>query len=168
MSRPATCRDAARALRPLAALPLALALLACAGKPPEPARAPTPRVIVETAAGGHHAVRVELARTDEEHERGLMHRQALDEDAGMLFVFPDAAPRSFWMKNTLIPLDLLFIDEAGVVAGIVRDAEPLTLTPRTPGPDVAARWVLEVKGGWAARHGVAPGARVRFEDVPRW
>ena len=150
------------------ALPLALALLACAGKAPEAPRAPTPRVVVEAADGAHHPVAVELARTDAEHERGLMFRRELAEDAGMLFVFPDSAPRTFWMKNTLIPLDMLFIDEAGVVAGVVRDAEPLTLTPRSPGPEISARWVLEVRGGWAARHGVAPGARVRFEDVPRW
>jgi uncharacterized membrane protein (UPF0127 family) len=156
---------------PRLALPALLALLACAGRPaepPAPPPAPAPRVVVETAAGGRHAVTVELARTGAEQERGLMHRRELAEDAGMLFVFPEAAPRSFWMKNTLIPLDLLFIDEAGVVAGIVRDAEPLSLTPRGPGPDVAARWVLEVRGGWAARHGVEPGARVRLEQVPRF
>jgi uncharacterized membrane protein (UPF0127 family) len=146
---------------------LALSLLCCAPKAPEAARPPPPRVVVETA-GGRHAVTVELARTDAEHERGLMFRKELAEDAGMLFVFPDSAPRAFWMRNTLIPLDMLFIDEAGVVAGIVRDAEPLTLTPRSPGPEILVRYVLEVRGGWAARHGVAPGARVRLEDVPRW
>jgi uncharacterized membrane protein (UPF0127 family) len=156
----------AAAARP--ALALALALLACAGKAPEAPRPPAPRVVVETADGGRHAVTVELARTDAEHERGLMYRRELAEDAGMLFVFPEAAPRTFWMKNTLIPLDMLFIDEAGVVAGVVRDAEPLTLTPRGPGPEIRARWVLEVRGGWAARHGVEPGARVRLENVPRW
>jgi uncharacterized membrane protein (UPF0127 family) len=154
-------------LRALAALP-ALAMLACAGKPPEAPHPPPPRVVIETADGGRHTVTVEVARTDAEHERGLMYRQDLAEDAGMLFVFPESAPRAFWMKNTLVPLDMLFIDEAGVVAGLVRDAEPLTLTPRGPGPGISARYVLEVRGGWAARHGVGPGARVRMEDVPRW
>jgi uncharacterized protein len=157
---------AARLALPL--LPLALALLACAAKPPEPVRPPPPRVVVETADGGRHAVTVELARTAAEQERGLMHRRELAEDAGMLFVFGEAGPHTFWMKDTLIPLDMLFIDEAGVVAGIVREAEPLTLVPRSPGPEVQARWVLEVRGGWAARHGVTPGARVRLENVPRW
>ncbi len=155
-----------------AALSLALTLLACAkapaSAPPRPPTPPTPRVVVETAAGGRHAVTVELALTGAEQERGLMFRRALAEDAGMLFVFHEAAPRTFWMKNTLIPLDMLFIDDAGVVAGIVRDAEPLTLTPRGPGPGVDARFVLEVPGGWAARHGVEPGARVRLENVPRF
>jgi len=157
----------AAAPRVTAALALAVSLLACAGQPAEAARPPAPTVVVETPQG-RHVVTVELARTDAEHERGLMYRKELAEDAGMLFVFPDSAPRTFWMRNTLIPLDLLFIDEAGVVAGIVRDAEPLTLTPRSPGPGVSARYVLEVRGGWAARHGVTPGARVRLEDVPRF
>lgn len=169
--RPAAARLA------LAALLAALAWPACAGKPAEPAAparpaaaapAAAPRVVLETPDGGRHEVAVELALTAAEQERGLMHRRELADGTGMLFVFREAAPRSFWMKNTLIPLDLIFIDEAGVVAGVVRDAEPLTLTPRTPGPDVLARWVLEVPGGWAARHGVAPGARVRLENVPRW
>jgi hypothetical protein len=171
MSRAATARLARPPRRArLPALPLALALLACAGKPqpPEAPRPPSPRVVVVAADGSRHPVTVEVARTDEEHERGLMFRKELAEDAGMLFVFPEAAPRTFWMKNTLLPLDMIFIDEAGVVAGVVRDAEPLTLAPRSPGPDVAARWVLEVRGGWAARHGVAPGARVRLDEVPRW
>ncbi len=169
-------RRAAAAALPALALALALAALpACASKPAEPpaaapARPPAavPRVVVETAAGGRHAVTVELALTPAEQERGLMHRRDLAEDAGMLFVFAEAGPRAFWMKNTPIPLDMLFIDDGGVVAGIVRDAEPLTLTPRTPGPDVPARFVLEVRGGWAARYGVANGDRVRLENVPRW
>lgn len=171
-------RRAAAARLALPALLAALALASCAGKPAEPAAPPRPaaaaaapapaRVVVETADGRAHEVTVELARTAEEQARGLMHRRELAEGTGMLFVFAEAAPRSFWMKNTLIPLDMLFIDEAGVVAGLVREAEPLTLEPRTAGPDVKARWVLEVPGGWAARHGVAPGARVRLENVPRW
>jgi hypothetical protein len=129
-----------------------------------PAAAPNPpRVVVETADGRRLAVAVELARTEAEQERGLMYRRELAEEAGMLFIFGETAHRSFWMKNTLIPLDMLFFDEAGVLAAIVRDAEPLTLVLRDPG--VASRFVLEVRGGWAARHGVAPGARLRLESV---
>jgi uncharacterized membrane protein (UPF0127 family) len=131
---------------------------------PEPAPRPAPRVVVETPEGARHAVAVELARTDEERERGLMFRRELAEDAGMLFLFAESDRHAFWMKNTLIPLDMLFIDEGGRVAAIVAGAEPLTLTPRDPG--VENRYVLEVRGGWAARHGVRPGARVRFENVP--
>jgi uncharacterized membrane protein (UPF0127 family) len=156
-----------RATRPVArralGAALGLALAACASAAgPEAARAP--RVVLEAADGKPHAVRVELARTPREQEQGLMFRRELAEDAGMLFIFPASDRRAFWMKNTLIPLDMIFIDEGGRVAGLVENAEPLTLTPRDPG--VPARYVLEVRGGWAARHGVRPGARVRFENVP--
>lgn len=162
---PARARDAAT--RSLALGLAGLLLAACAAQPPpEPPAAPRPRVVLETAAGARHVVAVELARTPAEQERGLMHRRELAEDAGMLFLFPESRVHSFWMKNTLIPLDLIFIDEAGVVVGIVRQAEPLTLSPRSTG--VPSRYVLEVAGGWAERHGVAPGARVRLEDVPRY
>jgi uncharacterized membrane protein (UPF0127 family) len=149
-----------------ALLLVAASLAGCASSSrpePTPPR-PAPRVVVETPEGGRHAVAVELARTDAERERGLMFRRELAEDAGMLFLFEESDRHAFWMKNTLLPLDMLFIDEGGRVAGLVADAEPLTLTPRDPG--VASRYVLEVRGGWAARHGVRPGARVRFENVP--
>jgi hypothetical protein len=158
----------ARSGRALAAAPAALLALlvgACPATPPaEPAGPPAARVVLETAGGARHAVAVEVARTDAEHQRGLMFRRELAEDAGMIFVFRESARRAFWMKNTLIPLDMLCIDDAGVVAGIVREAEPLTLTPRDSGAE--CRLVLEVRGGWAARHGVEPGARVRLENVP--
>lgn len=123
------------------------------------------RVIIEAASSGRaYAVDVELARTDAERERGLMFRESLPRDAGMLFTFEDDDDHSFWMKNTLIPLDMLFIDSDMHVAGIVQNAEPKTLTPRTVGK--ASRYVLEVNGGWCADHGVKPGDRVRFEGVP--
>jgi uncharacterized membrane protein (UPF0127 family) len=122
-------------------------------------------VALETPGGARYEVAVEVARTEAEQARGLMFRRELAEDAGMLFVFGESERRAFWMKNTLIPLDMIFVDEAGVVAGIVRDAEPLSLGLRDPG--VASRYVLEVRGGWAARHGVAPGARLRLVDLPR-
>jgi hypothetical protein len=121
-------------------------------------------VVVETPAGARHAVTVELARTDAERERGLMHRRTLADGQGMLFLFAESERRAFWMKNTLIPLDMIFVDDGGRVVGIVENAQPLTLAPRAPG--VPSRYVLEVPGGWSARHGVAPGARVRFEHVP--
>jgi uncharacterized membrane protein (UPF0127 family) len=84
----------------------------------------------------------------------------------MLFLFADTAERSFWMKSTLIPLDMVFVDEGGTIVGIVERAEPRTLTPRTVGKP--SRYVLEVNGGWAASHGVRAGDRVRFENVPRF
>ena len=139
------------------------AALACASpKAPEPAR-PAPRVIVETAAGASHAVRVEVARDEASRTRGLMERSSLAADAGMLFVFDESDVHTFWMRNTLIPLDMIFVDDAGRVVGVVERAEPLTLSPRDVG--VPSRYVLEVNGGWAAAHGVKAGDRVRFENV---
>jgi len=141
-----------------------LALIACTASPVAGSHAaPAARVVVETAAGGSHAVQVELARTPAEQEQGLMFREALAEDAGMLFVFPGSERHTFWMKNTLIPLDMIFVDEGGRVVGLVERAEPRTLTAREV--EAPSRYVLEVNGGWAARHGVRPGDRIRFEGV---
>jgi uncharacterized membrane protein (UPF0127 family) len=149
------------AVRPLAAV--ALAALHCASRTPDAAATGT--VIVETRAGGRHAVSVEIARTEPDRAKGLMHRRALAPDAGMLFLFDETAEHPFWMKNTLIPLDMIFIGEDGRIVGIVARAVPGDLSARSGGP---SRYVLEVNGGWAEAHGVAPGDRVRFENVPRW
>lgn len=143
-------------------------LLACTTRPPaKPAVAtPGPRVVVVTADGTRLPVSVELARSDEERTRGLMNRRELASESGMLFLFEENAPRAFWMKNTLIPLDMLFIDDGGRLVGLIERTEPLTTSPRDPG--VPSRYVLEVNGGWAARHGVRPGDRIEFENVPRF
>ena len=122
---------------------------------------PVPRVVVE-AARGEAAVRVEVARTPAQREHGLMDRARLDPDAGMLFVFEESARHGFWMKNTLIPLDLVFIGDDGRVAAVV-GRKPLTLEATDGGVD--SRYVLEVNEGWAGAHGVKPGDRVRFEHV---
>jgi uncharacterized membrane protein (UPF0127 family) len=130
---------------------------------PAAAEAPraAPRVVISSPSGRERAVTVEVVRTPDELARGLMHRTSLAEDAGMLFVFPETDEHSFWMKDTLIPLDMIFIGEDRTVVGIVANAEPLTLEARAAG---VSRWVLEVNGGWTARHGVGPGDRVRFEN----
>jgi uncharacterized membrane protein (UPF0127 family) len=143
---------------------LATALLAAAA-PGQGCRAdgsrPVPRVIVD-AARGAVAVRVEVARTPEQRERGLMDRSRLDADAGMVFVFEDATRHGFWMRNTLIPLDMLFIGDDGRVAAIV-ERQPLSLEVTDGGVD--SRYVLEVNGGWSRAHGVKVGDKVRFENV---
>jgi uncharacterized membrane protein (UPF0127 family) len=145
----------------------AILLTACtdgdrAGTPRSPAAAPSPRVVVETR-GGRFPVAVEVVRTDEARARGLMFRSALAADAGMLFVFEESGEHAFWMKNTLIPLDMIFIDDDGRVSGVVARATPGSLEPRSGG---RSRFVLEVNGGWAEAHGVAAGDPVRFEGVP--
>ena len=109
-------------------------------------------------------VRAELATTAESQRRGLMFRESLAEDEGMLFIFHREDIRSFWMKNTLIPLDMVFIDGAGTVVGIVHEAEPLTLDSRTV--ERPSRYVLELQGGWARAFGLHEGSRIRFDGVP--
>ncbi|MFP4011165.1 MAG: DUF192 domain-containing protein [Spirochaetaceae bacterium] len=104
---------------------------------------------------------VEIAATPESRRRGLMHREDLPEDRGMLFVFADSEPRSFWMKDTSIPLSIAYIAEDGTITQ-VEELEPYsreTVPSRRP-----VRYALEVNRGTFARHGVGPGDRVR---IPR-
>ncbi|HYQ81026.1 MAG TPA: DUF192 domain-containing protein [Anaeromyxobacteraceae bacterium] len=147
-----------------AAVAAALALLACPSPPSAGGPAPggLPRVVVESG-GLTHPVVVELAADPASRERGLMFRKHLEDGHGMLFVFDEEAEQSFWMKNTLIPLDMIFIDEAGAVVGIVERAEPHSTTLRSAG--APSRYVLEVAGGVAAERGIRSGDRVRFENV---
>jgi len=144
---------------------LALASLTLAFGCPKaaPSPAPTPRVFIAGPSGRESSVKVELARTPEEQERGLMFRKELEADSGMLFIFKETSEHGFWMQNTLIPLDMIFIGEDGRVVGIVVNAEPLTTSPRTVG--ARSRYVLEVNGGWSAAHAVSKGDRVRFEGL---
>ena len=90
----------------------------------------------------------------------MMFRRSLAGDRGMLFVYPDTQPVAFWMKNTLIPLDLVFIRADGTIARIAANAEPLSLEPIASFEPVAA--VLEIAGGRAAELGLAPGDRVAW------
>ncbi len=123
-----------------------------------------PEVIFHVANPAHDArVTVELARTQAEHAHGFMERTSLPSGAGMLFLFDHAQPLVFWMKNTLIPLDMIFIDSSMRVVGIEENAEPLTLKPR--GPTTPAQYVVEVPAGWARQNGVALGCEVQFNHV---
>jgi uncharacterized membrane protein (UPF0127 family) len=153
---------------------LLLALLAAcrptpaASPPAVPAPAPAatrPRVIIDSPSGRSTTVEVELARTPEEQQRGLMFRERLAPGTGMLFLFEETTVRAFWMKNTLIPLDMIFIDADGTVVGVVERAEPLTTGPRGVGRP--SRDVLEVAGGFVAEHAVRAGDRVRYQGFGR-
>jgi uncharacterized membrane protein (UPF0127 family) len=126
------------------------------------AESTTPTVVVDT---GQRRVtfRVEVARTGAEHERGLMFREHLPADTGMIFLFDRASVQTFWMKNTLIPLDMIFIASDHTIAGIVHDAEPLTLMTRAV--DDPSQYVLEIGGGLSARLGLGAGQRVEFVGV---
>jgi uncharacterized protein len=123
--------------------------------------AQTPKVVINATDGAERAaVRVELAVTPGQRTFGLMYREHLDDDAGMLFIFPAVDQLKFWMKHTEIPLDMIFADPAGVVVGIVANATPYSEKP--VGPDAPALYVLEVNGGFCARHGVRAGDRMNF------
>ena len=119
-----------------------------------------PRVTIYTARGPA-SVAVEIASTPAERGRGLMYRDRLDPDAGMLFLMDADRPWPFYMRNTRIPLDMIFITRSMTVAGVVSEAKPCTETLRSVAS--ASRFVLEVNGGWAAAHGVSVGDAVRFD-----
>lgn len=126
-------------------------------------RLPRARVTLDDAFGGKHPVDVEVAFTRDARTRGLMWRTELPEGTGMLFIFPEDTWLSFWMKNTLIPLDMLFIRADLTIAGIVANAEPKTLSSRAP--EGQSKYVLEVPGGWAEKRGLKPGLKVKLEGV---
>jgi len=106
---------------------------------------------------------VEVADTDAERAQGLMNRASLPRFGGMLFVYDRPQPVAFWMKNTLIPLDMLFFDAAGVLASVHENAVPGDLTAIPGKGDVL--YVLEINGGAARELGLAPGAELRHPAV---
>lgn len=122
-----------------------------------------PVVVLHPQSGKAVTVFVEVADTPDTQTRGLMYRDHLDPDHGMLFIFQEERPHSFWMKNTPIPLDMLFIARDDRIAGIHANAEPFSLNPIDAG--APSRAVLEVSGGFAAAHGLAVGDRVTYRDV---
>jgi uncharacterized protein len=139
---------------------IALALVACSSSytphtidPDKPTRV---RI-------GDATVTVEIAELPDAIRRGLSHRQHLDQDAGMLFVMPREQVWTFWMRDTPLPLDMIFIKSDLSVAGIVERAAPQTDTMHRV--RTSSRYVLEVNAGWAAAHAVKAGERVEFENV---
>jgi uncharacterized membrane protein (UPF0127 family) len=131
---------------------LGLALTACANDP---------RVLIEAPDGKRLAnVKVEIADTPSERELGLMYRQHLDENTGMIFIFPSASHLSFWMKNTEIPLDMIFADAKGKIVGIVENATPFS--EESLGVDGDSLYVLETNGGFAKRHHLHAGDNLKF------
>lgn len=122
-----------------------------------------PKVYLSTPQG-EITVAVEVVATEATIERGLMFRQHLPPDQGMLFLMNQERSWPFWMRNTLIPLDLIFIASNMKVAGIVENAEPRTDSLRQV--SAPSLYVLEVNGGYCAAHKVSAGATVRFEGVP--
>lgn len=114
---------------------------------------------------GQASFDVDLADTAAARSRGLMFVRQMPARKGMLFVYPQPQPASFWMRNTYIPLDMLFIDETGVVRHIARNARPLDETPISGGDGILL--VLEVNGGTAQQLGITVGSQLRHPDVPQ-
>lgn len=119
--------------------------------------------VIQTT-GGAVEVGLEVAATPAAQQRGLMYRRSLADDQGMLFVFPTDADHAFWMKNTFIPLDLIFIAHDGRIVGIHPSATPQSTASIAVGRP--SRYVLEVPGGYTARRGIAAGDRVELRGVP--
>jgi uncharacterized protein len=123
-----------------------------------------PRVTMPSGA----VYTLELARTPEEQAQGLMFRESLREKSGMLFLFPESAPHAFWMKNTMIPLDMIWMDEKGKVIFVSADTPPCKADPcPNYGPSEPARMVLEIAGGMAKKEGITVGSMLKFENVGR-
>lgn len=107
---------------------------------------------------------VELAVTAQEQARGLMYRDSLDKDSGMLFIYPEEKQRSFWMKNTLIPLDIIWIDKDYKVVYINKNAQPCGEGDcPSINPEVTAKYVLELNAGTAEQIGLAVGSQLQFK-----
>lgn len=116
-------------------------------------------------ASGTPRVEAELAITPHDIQKGLMYRRAMGDNQGMLFRLDERREHTFWMHNTCIPLDMLFVDDDGLVVGIVESAAPLTDSVRTVG--CPSSYVLEVNAGWCRRHGVRAGQRLGLPAAVR-
>jgi uncharacterized membrane protein (UPF0127 family) len=134
-------------------------LSACAGAgAPRDAKGDPLEPLTVTTASGEHRFMVEIADDDAERQRGLMEREPLADDRGMLFQFPDVAERGFWMRNTPSPLDIIYIDPRGRIVSIAKNATPQSdaVIPSN-GP---ASGVLELRAGRADEIGARPGDKV--------
>jgi len=143
-----------RLLPPLAMV-LGLWVLSLSANAAEPFRWDRLTIVTATA---EHGFRVEVAETPRQRSQGLQHRRTMDSDAGMLFDFQTVEPVTMWMKNTYVPLDMLFIAADGRILKITRDTAPLDLTP-IPSAGLV-RGVLEIRAGTAVKLGIKAGDRV--------
>ena len=115
-------------------------------------------------ADGRESFAVEVADDAQERAQGLMFRTGMPAASGMLFVYESPRRAQFWMKNTLIPLDMIFADASGTVTRVHSNAVPGDLTPIDGGEGV--QFVLEINAGLAAKLGIAPGAQLRHPAIP--
>lgn len=107
--------------------------------------------------------KLEIADSKEEIRQGLMYRKEMAENAGMLFIFPDFQPRTFWMKNTYLELDMIFLDEKGKVVSVIHNAAPLTTTPRKSLE--SAKYVVELLGGSSLKYEIRKGCSLNLSNL---
>jgi len=122
-----------------------------------------PKVTISTKSGREVAFQVEVADTAAKREMGLQYRRDLADDRGMIFLFPSESLQSFWMKNTPIPLDMIFINRDRKIVGIVEKTVPFSLDSRSV--TAPSQYVLEINGGLARRYGIQAGDTVRFDGI---
>jgi uncharacterized membrane protein (UPF0127 family) len=137
-------------------------MLALAEQPAPMLLAVEPQPLVAETGAGPRSFTIEIADSADERSRGLMFRETMADDHGMLFIFEQEKPVAFWMKNTPMPLDLVFIDQKGEIRAVL-PGEPFSEAVITPGAPV--RFVLELKAGTAARNGIAAGDHVRHPAI---
>lgn len=121
---------------------------------------PQPRLPTIEITAGMHVIQAEVAQSPAQQMVGMMFRKEMGANEGMLFANPDSSQRCFWMRNTLIPLDIIFVGQDGRIINISANAEPETLTPRQSLGIASA--VLELNGGRAQQLGIKPGALVKW------
>lgn len=124
-----------------------------------------PKIVISTIKGQEVIFHVEIADTPAKRELGLQYRKELATERGMIFLFPVESQQTFWMKNTPIPLDMIFINRARKIVGIVEQTVPFSLDPRSVG--APSQYVLEINGGLSKRHGIKAGDSVRFDGIPQ-
>lgn len=122
-----------------------------------------PKVTIVTKEGRELTFQVEIADTPAKRQLGLQYRRDLAPDRGMVFLFPQESTQSFWMKNTPIPLDMIFISSDRKIVGIVEQAVPFSMDSRSV--SVASQFVLEINGGLARRYGIKAGDSIRFHGL---
>jgi uncharacterized membrane protein (UPF0127 family) len=122
-----------------------------------------PKVVISTREGRETVFQVEVADTPAKRELGLQYRKELAADRGMIFLFPAPSVQSFWMKNTPLPLDMIFIGSDRKIVGIVEQTVPFSLDSRSV--PAASQFVLEINGGLSKRLGIRAGDSVRFEGI---
>jgi uncharacterized membrane protein (UPF0127 family) len=151
-------------MRALSLLTACLAWIVLAMAPTAPSRAQSTspaaglEPLVIASSSGRHAFQVEVMRTPDQRAKGLMHRNYMPADRGMLFDFARSEPVAMWMENTFIPLDMLFIRADGTIARIAARTEPLSRRTIPSGEPVLS--VLEINGGVAEALGIKPGDKV--------